>query len=102
MLQSGRCIRPGNFPVLQETVLGWAISGRTPDIHQNEPQHIFLVKECNNLEHTLNRFWEVESVEQSSMTAEQQALNNILSNIQLSSQMADLWLNCQLKWNPIN
>jgi len=55
MLQSGTRKRPGNFPVLQETVLGWTISGRTPDILQNEPQHTFLVKECSNLEHTLNR-----------------------------------------------
>jgi len=27
MLQSGRHICPGNFPGLQETVLGWTISG---------------------------------------------------------------------------
>ena len=101
MLQSGRRARPGNFPVLQETVLGWTISGRTPDIHKNEPQHTFLVMECSNLEHTLNRFWEVELVQQSTMTAEQQACEEHFI-IQLNSHMADLWLNCQLKWNPIN
>jgi hypothetical protein len=37
ILQTGRCTRPGNFPVLQETVLGWTISGRTADTNQNEP-----------------------------------------------------------------
>jgi len=31
MLQSGRRTCPGNFPVLQETVLGWTISGRKPE-----------------------------------------------------------------------
>ena len=43
VLRSGRHTLPGNYPVLQETVLGWAISGRTPDSNQNEPQHIFLL-----------------------------------------------------------
>jgi hypothetical protein len=35
--------------------------------------NIFLLREDNSLEHNLNRFWEVESVEQSTMTADQQA-----------------------------
>jgi hypothetical protein len=30
ILRSGRRTRSGNFPVLQETELGWTISGRTP------------------------------------------------------------------------
>jgi hypothetical protein len=30
ILRSGRHTRSGNFPVLQETELGWTISGRTP------------------------------------------------------------------------
>jgi hypothetical protein len=30
ILRSGRLARPGNYPVLQETVLGWTLSGRTP------------------------------------------------------------------------
>jgi len=30
MLRSDRRTRPGNYPVLQETVLGWTHSGRTP------------------------------------------------------------------------
>jgi len=72
ILQSGRRTRPGNFPVLQETVLGWTISGRTPDTNQNEPQSIYLSREYNSLKSNLNRFWEVEPVEQSTMTAEQQ------------------------------
>jgi len=70
------------FPLLQETVLGWTISGRTPDLHQNEPQHTFLVKECSNLEHTLNGFSEVEALEQSTMTAEQQAFEKPLNKME--------------------
>ena len=30
MSRPGRHTRPGNFPVLQETVLGWTLAGRTP------------------------------------------------------------------------
>ena len=44
IIQSGRRTRPGNFPVLQETVLGWTISGRTPDTNQNEPQHTSVTR----------------------------------------------------------
>jgi len=44
MLRSGRRTRPGNYPVLQETVLGWTLSGRTPaTATQNDPQHTFLL-----------------------------------------------------------
>jgi len=71
MLRSDRRTRPGNNPVLQETVLGWTLFGRTPaPATQNDPQHTFLLRQGNSLEHNLNRFWEVEAVEQSTMTAE--------------------------------
>ena len=56
----------------QETVLGWTISGRTPDTNKNEPQSTYLSREDNSLKSNLNRFWEVEAVEQSTMAAEQQ------------------------------
>jgi hypothetical protein len=32
ILRPGRRTRPGNYPVLQETVLGWTLSGRTPAV----------------------------------------------------------------------
>jgi hypothetical protein len=73
IFRSDRFTRSGNFPVLQETVLGWANSGRTPAVAQNGPRHTFLLREDNSLEHNLNRFWEVEPVDQPTMTAEQQA-----------------------------
>ena len=36
-----------------------------------------MVREDSNLEHSLNRFWEVEAVEQSITTAEQQACEEL-------------------------
>jgi hypothetical protein len=73
ILRPGRRTRPGNYPVLQETVLGWTLSGRTPAVTTtSDTQSTFLVREENNLEINLNRFWEVESVEPSTMTPEQQ------------------------------
>ena len=57
MLRSGRRTHPGNYPVLQETVLGWTLSDRTPaTTTQNDTQHTFLLQEDNNLEENLNRF----------------------------------------------
>jgi len=73
MLRSGRRTRPDNYPVLQETVLGWTLSGRTPaSTTQHDPQPTFLLPEDNSLKHNLNRSMEVEPVEPSTMTAEQQ------------------------------
>jgi len=63
MLRSGRRTRPGKYPVLQETVLGWTLCGRTPATStKNDPQHTFLLRQDNSLEHNLNRSWEVEAV----------------------------------------
>jgi len=74
MLRSGRRTLPGNYPVLQETVLGWTLSGRTPTTTTKyDPQHIFMLRENNSLEYNLNSFWEVEPVEQCTMITEQQA-----------------------------
>jgi hypothetical protein len=74
MLRSGKRTRPGNYPVLQETVLSRTLSGRTPAISTpRHPQHTFLLQEDSRLKYNLNHFWEVEPVEQSTMTAEQQA-----------------------------
>jgi hypothetical protein len=68
-----RKTKPGH-PVLQETVLGWIVSGRTPAVNNSSAkQHTFLLRENGRLEHSLNRFREVESVEPSTMPPEQQA-----------------------------
>jgi hypothetical protein len=73
ILRSGRRTRPGNYPILQETVLGWTLSGRTPAvITTSDTQRTFRVREDSSLDINLNRFWEAESVEPSTMTPEQQ------------------------------
>jgi hypothetical protein len=100
ILRAGRRTRPGDYPVLQETALGWTISGRTPAVTHNEPQHTFLLQEDNSLEYNLNRFWEVEHVELSTMTAEQQACKEqFLTHTQLN-KMEDLWPDFQPRWSP--
>jgi hypothetical protein len=74
ILRPGRRTHPGNYPVVQETVLGWKLSGRTPAVTTtSDTQRTLLVREDNSLEINLNRFWELESVEPSTMTPEQQA-----------------------------
>ena len=46
MLQPGRRTRPGNYPVLQETILGWTLTGRDPTTTtQHDPQPTFLLRE---------------------------------------------------------
>jgi hypothetical protein len=60
ILRSGKRTRPGNYPVLKERVLGWTFSGRTPAVSvPSDTQCTFLLREVSNLEHDLNRFWEV-------------------------------------------
>jgi hypothetical protein len=62
------------YPVLQETVLGWIISGRTPAVNKSgAKQYRFLLRENGRIEDNPNRFWEVEPMEQSTLTPEQQA-----------------------------
>jgi hypothetical protein len=48
ILQAGRRKRQGDFPVLQETTLGWIISGRTPAVTL-DPQHTFMLQRDNSL-----------------------------------------------------
>ena len=73
MLRTGRRTLPGNYPVLQEIVLGWTLSSRTPaTTTQHDTQPTFLLREDNRLENNLNRSKQVESVEPSTMTTEQQ------------------------------
>jgi hypothetical protein len=71
MLLPDSKIRTG-FPVVQNTVLGWILSGRTPmPTTTDDKHHSFLVRDITSLEANLNRFWEIEQVEHSSLTLEQ-------------------------------
>jgi len=53
---------PGNYPVLQDTELGWIISDKIPLAAPEYAQRqIYLV--CNNnLDQQLQRFWETEDM----------------------------------------
>jgi len=103
MLPPDRRTRPGNYPVLQVTVLGWTLSGRTPAFTtEHEPQHTFLLREESRLEQILNRFWEVELVEQSIMTKKQQTCEQHF--ISHTTQQPDgiFVSDCQQRWIPSN
>jgi hypothetical protein len=57
--------------MLQETVLGWTLSGQSSVVTTpTDTQRIFLLQEDRNLKHDLNCFWEVEPMVQSTMTTE--------------------------------
>ena len=56
MHRSDRRTRPGNYPVLQETILGLTLSFRAPNTTtQLDPQPTFLLRKDNSLEHNLKR-----------------------------------------------
>jgi hypothetical protein len=68
------CQTKRGYPVLQETVLGWVLSGSTPTT--NPPrvrQQSFFSQDTASVELNLNRFWELEEAEFTSMTPEQTA-----------------------------
>jgi hypothetical protein len=72
ILLSNRKTRHG-YPVLQETVLGWIVSGKTPAVNNSiSPQQSFMVRDNTQLEANLNRFWEIEPEQPSTLTLEQQ------------------------------
>ncbi|XP_046395767.1 uncharacterized protein LOC124163028 [Ischnura elegans] len=75
VLKQGKQVRPGPFPILQDTEIGWILAGRfeTPDYRCAEPQPLetFVVRECSNLEEQLRRFWELEDMNQKPSTVEE-------------------------------
>jgi hypothetical protein len=74
MSRPGRNTHPGNYPIIQETILGWTLAGKTLIVtNPGNAQHSFIVRDDDNLKKNLNRFWEVEPVDHSTMTAEQKA-----------------------------
>jgi len=74
MLQPGRRTRPGKYPVLQETVLGWTIAGRTPaNTTVDDVIRAFLQRETSKMEYIIKHFWEVEPVKQSTRIVKHQA-----------------------------
>jgi hypothetical protein len=62
MIRSGR-YTSANYPVLQETVVGWTLASKTPIVTAtNDAQHALILRD-DTLEKNLNRFWEIESME---------------------------------------
>jgi hypothetical protein len=62
MFRHDKKTRPGNYPVLQNTDIGWIVSGKIPSAAPEEvPMKTFFI--CNNdiLEQQLQRFWEMKN-----------------------------------------
>jgi len=51
MSRPGRRTCPGNYPVLQETVLGWTTAGRTPANTTVEDAKRAFLRETRIIEH---------------------------------------------------
>jgi len=79
-------------------------SGRTPaTTTRHDPQPTFMLREENSLEHNLNRSREVEPVEHTTMTKEQEICKqHVNSNTQPNKMMEDLLSDCQQRWIPSN
>jgi len=77
VIRPGRCTRPGNYPVLLETVLGWTVCGRTPAATHSGSHYTYLSREDNSLKSKLNLLLEVEAVEQPTMTTVHQACEEL-------------------------
>ena len=75
----GRHTRPGNFPVLQETVLGWTTAGRTPaNTTVEDVKRAFLQRETSKMEYIIKHFWDVKPVKQSTRIVKHQACEEYL------------------------
>jgi hypothetical protein len=73
MLQPGRRTRPGDYPVLQETVLGWTVAGQTPaNTTLEDVKYAFLLG-TSQWDHVIFQFWEAESMELSTNDPRQKA-----------------------------
>jgi hypothetical protein len=79
----GRRTRPGNYPVLQETVLGWTIAGRIPaNTTVNNVNRAFLQRETKIVKH--------------------QVCEERLHTRTTQHRREELWTDIQPRWNPFN
>ncbi|XP_062542197.1 uncharacterized protein LOC134210185 [Armigeres subalbatus] len=62
LLMPGQYKIADNFPVLQETRLGWVVAGSVEDINPTHTQHCYAVG-LQGLTNTMEKFWALESVE---------------------------------------
>ena len=72
VLRHDKKTRPGNYPVLQDTDLGWIVSGKIP---LAEPEEVlrksFFIRNSDNLDQQLQRFWGIEELPNKTWTAEE-------------------------------
>jgi hypothetical protein len=61
VLRHDRKTWPGNYPVLQDTELGWIISSKIPlAVPERAPRQSFFIRNNDSLDQQLQRFWEIE------------------------------------------
>jgi len=71
VLRHDKKTRPGNYPVLQDTDLGWIVSGKISFAAPEEvPRKSFFIRNNDNLDQRLERFWEIEELPNKKWTAE--------------------------------
>ena len=57
VLRHEKKMRPGNHPVLQDTNLGWIVSGKTPlAAPEKVPRKSFFIRNNGKLDQRLQRF----------------------------------------------
>jgi len=72
VLRHDKKMRPGNYPVLQDTDLGWIVSGKIPVAAPEEvPKKSFLIHNNDNLDQQQQRFWEIEELPNKTWTVEE-------------------------------
>jgi len=63
VLHHDKKTRPGNYPVSQDTDLGWIVSGKIPlAAPEVLPRKSFFIRNNDNLDQQLQRLWEIEEL----------------------------------------
>ncbi|XP_075211192.1 uncharacterized protein LOC142318507 [Lycorma delicatula] len=74
LMKKGQIKKTENFPVIQETTLGWIVAGKLPSTDENEnPPKItslFINSELN-IQNQLKQFWELEEIKTTPRTKEE-------------------------------
>ena len=64
--------RLGNYPALQDTEIGWTVSGKIHLAAPGEvPRKCFFICNSDNLDQQLQRFWEIEELSNETWRAEE-------------------------------
>lgn len=63
ILGSNKMSRPGDYPIICETELGWILSGKTPPAEITvAPSETYFVRTDDDLQLQLTKFWELEEI----------------------------------------